>query len=64
MAESAIYVVQICCDKAGVRALVRAAASATTEEFTSADGLWRFLVSGEDNRSGTDQATPEQRPPS
>jgi hypothetical protein len=62
MAESAIYVVQICCDKSGVRALVRAATSASTEEFNSADALWRFLVATAS--AAPDEATPEQRRPS
>jgi hypothetical protein len=42
--DSAIYVVQVRSDRTGVRALARAATSASTEEFTSADALWRFLV--------------------
>jgi|RhiMethySRZTD1v2_1073278.scaffolds.fasta_scaffold4044161_1 hypothetical protein len=44
MAGSVIYVVQICSDRAGVRAFARAATSASTEEFTSAEALWGFLV--------------------
>jgi hypothetical protein len=60
MADSAIYIVQIRCDRTGVRALARAATSASTEEFTSPDALWRFLVSEFRSRSGAegdDEAT-------
>jgi hypothetical protein len=61
MAASAVYVVQIRSDRAGVRALVRAATSATTQEFDSAAALWRFFVAGMDEPSGADRVTPEQR---
>lgn len=61
MAASTVYVVQIRTDKDGVRAFVRAAASPTTEEFTSAAALWRFFVASTDDPAVTDRATSEQR---
>jgi len=60
--DNAIYVVQVRSDKAGVRALARAATSASTEEFTSADALWRFLVGTQEPQADdASEATAKQR---
>jgi len=65
MSGSVIYVVQVCSDQAGVRAFARAATSASTEEFTSAEALWRFLVNdftaGPRDAAGQRQVTPAPR---
>jgi hypothetical protein len=62
VADNVIYVVQVCSDRAGVRALARAATSASTEEFTSADALWRFLVGMQEPIANEEsEATAKQR---
>jgi hypothetical protein len=63
MADSVIYVVQVCSDRAGVRAFARAATSASTEEFTSAEGLWRFFVNGSLPRRDSAGPMPETPTP-
>ena len=61
MADSAIYVVQIRRGKVGVSVLARAATSASTEEFTTAEALWRFLVGATELRSDAYPATSERQ---